>query len=757
MDNNQNKQIEIRETELETITAPPVQSAPDQPDETPAEEKAPVETPAENPEEKPGDTENAAEETDAEKTETEEAAEEETSDKTPAEPVKNSRKRIVIPAVCASVFLLSVGILGASYVSATTEPIMVEIGEMPRPENIHENELLASMYSVEPYTIDVSSPGDHAIGLKFFGFLPGDVTVQVRDTTPPELTVTDVHTVAGTEISWGDFVLSCTDATDVTLTAENLTTDTAGEYTVTVTAADGSGNKTSVNAALTVWDASHVLAAELNAADLATTMLEKHPDVTEMDFGDISTGVIGEYILRASSATAAYVWPVKVADTTPPVLETASHAIRLGETVTAENFVTLADDVSGCTLSLASKPDLTVQGRQTVRIAAEDIHGNRTEKDAKLFIMNVPAEISLEYGCTEEEITAAVFADTTYGRRFTVSGISAGIGEHTLTLESEFGRYEVKTVIADTTPPVLTLTDVTVFKGDAVSLESFVVSAEDLSEVTFSYAGDAPVSEEAGSYPVTVKASDAYGNSAEAETKLRVILDTTPPVIYGAVSKTIMEGESVSFKKNVYAVDDRDGDVAVKVDSSAVNNAVPGTYQVHYTAVDSSGNEAKTSVYLRVYDITMDTVNALADQILWQITGNWMTPREKAWAIYEWCTSGLTYSTRTSYLMGNYVDGAYSGFTIRSGNCYIYYAVSSVLLTRAGLENMMIQRNDPANPHYWSLVNIDGNWYHFDTCPHYAGHAIQCFLLTDAEVKAYSENEVKNYYSFDSSLYPATP
>ena len=30
-------------------------------------------------------------------------------------------------------------------------------------------------------------------------------------------------------------------------------------------------------------------------------------------------------------------------------------------------------------------------------------------------------------------------------------------------------------------------------------------------------------------------------------------------------------------------------------------------------------------------------------------------------------------------------------------------------------------------------------------------------MLTDAEVKAYSENCVKDYYSFDASLYPATP
>ena len=30
-------------------------------------------------------------------------------------------------------------------------------------------------------------------------------------------------------------------------------------------------------------------------------------------------------------------------------------------------------------------------------------------------------------------------------------------------------------------------------------------------------------------------------------------------------------------------------------------------------------------------------------------------------------------------------------------------------------------------------------------------------MLTDAQVAEYSKNSVKDYYSFDSSLYPATP
>ena len=107
--------------------------------------------------------------------------------------------------------------------------------------------------------------------------------------------------------------------------------------------------------------------------------------------------------------------------------------------------------------------------------------------------------------------------------------------------------------------------------------------------------------------------------------------------------------------------------------------------------------------------------------------------------------------------MGDLKPAAYVGLTTHRGNCYTYYAVSRTLLDRAGIKNMEICRDDPAKPHYWNLVNIDGAWYHFDACPHPNGHPLDSFLLTDAQVAAYSEKEVKDYYKFAAGKYPATP
>lgn len=231
--------------------------------------------------------------------------------------------------------------------------------------------------------------------------------------------------------------------------------------------------------------------------------------------------------------------------------------------------------------------------------------------------------------------------------------------------------------------------------------------------------------------------------------------DTEPPVLYGVSDKTVYVGETVSYTRGVSAWDNRDGAVQVRADASGVNLRAEGSYPVIYTATDAAGNTATKTVTFTVRVVNTDAVNAMADDVLTTILRDGMTQWERARAIYDWVVTHMSYTAYADKT--DPVAAAYYGFRNGRGDCFVYYAVSRFLLTRAGFENLEIQRDNPEKPHFWNLVNYAGNWYHFDTCPHYAGHPLTCFLLTDAEVKAYSENHVQDYYSFDASLYPATP
>ncbi len=598
-------------------------------------------------------------------------------------PVQKKRKRkwTAVLSVVLIALASSAAVFMAVFFSITTEKIVLELGDKPNIESIYKNKLLSSLYSVESCDIDLTKVGSSFAELKFFGFIPGKAEIEIRDTTPPEIKLTDIHSVAGIEITTEDFVVSCSDKSDITLSSDDINFDTVGEYTLSFTAADLYGNKTVGEALFTVCDKSHVLDVELGTSDIENALREKLPDITRIDMKDMPLDKEGEYVFYAFSDTTKYIWLANVRDTLPPSVKTKPLALRIGEEVTPEKFIVSVSDSSEYTSAFTSVKSTSSEKSAIAFIDIEDIHGNLTSAVEYMLVSNIPESLEFEYGTTLDKIKKKVLSQTSYSKNFTLSDIPTDVGNYSMTATYGNFGYEIKITIAD----------------------------------------------------------------------------TKPPVIYGATNKTISAGESVSFKSGVSAKDAHDGDVEIKVDSSKINTQVSGRYPVVYSATDSSGNTANVTVYLTVGSSTMQTVNSLADKIMAKIITNNMTPKQKAEAIYNWVTKTFSYSTRTSYLMGNFTEAAYSGFNIRSGNCYIYYAVSSVLLSKAGIENIEIKRNDPTNPHYWNLVNIDGNWYHFDACPHPKGHFLRSFLLTDKEVKAYSDNHVKDYYSFDASLYPATP
>ncbi|MCD8028029.1 MAG: hypothetical protein LUF02_05075, partial [Erysipelotrichaceae bacterium] len=188
--------------------------------------------------------------------------------------------------------------------------------------------------------------------------------------------------------------------------------------------------------------------------------------------------------------------------------------------------------------------------------------------------------------------------------------------------------------------------------------------------------------------------------------------------------------------------------------SPNLNLMTLGTYEVIYTATDVAGNTAKETITVTVKasssSVTLDSVNSLADEVLSSIITTSMSDYQKIKAIYNWVRNHLSYADGTD--KPAYYVAAYKGFTKRSGDCYVYWATSKVLLTRAGISNMDIKKTDTSvSGHYWSLVNIGEGWHHFDTTPRKGG--FDGFYLTDEELMAYSESH-NNSHIYDASLYP---
>lgn len=239
--------------------------------------------------------------------------------------------------------------------------------------------------------------------------------------------------------------------------------------------------------------------------------------------------------------------------------------------------------------------------------------------------------------------------------------------------------------------------------------------------------------------------------------------DTTPPVITGVKDITVYEGSTILYREGVLVSDDGEVEPALTIDTSRVDAATPGTYEVIYTATDFAGNETSLSATVTVLDwlggfTDLDTIYKAADARLAALITDGMTIREQVEAIYAWARSSLSYSS--SFAANDRFQAAYRMLTDYSGDCYGYYAVTKLMLDRLGIPNIDVQkvRNSPDDSdHYWSLVSIDGGktYYHFDATPRY-GEGDDFCLVTDAFLDAYSENH-KNCHNRDKTLYPATP
>lgn len=333
----------------------------------------------------------------------------------------------------------------------------------------------------------------------------------------------------------------------------------------------------------------------------------------------------------------------------------------------------------------------------------------------------------------------------------------------------------------DTVAPMAEVANWEIWAGDQLTADQFVQNVEDATDITITYSKE-PDFTKVGQQEVYIALKDSRGNKRVLTAQLTIKADTEPPVILGAKNQTVYVGAKVAYRKDITVVDNRDEQVPLVVDSSAVNIKKPGKYPVIYTATDEAGNTTSVTVEFTViakpknYTLT-EEVFARADQVLANILQEGMTEVDKAWAIYTWVTEHLSFVGTSD--KSDWVQAAARGFNRGTGDCFVYYALSRALLTRAGFENMCVEKSASAGPprHYWNLVKVNGNWYHFDTCPNYTGYSYTCFLRTDVEVREYSEwcrdyyscyletdAEVRectrwceNYYAFDADKYPATP
>lgn len=468
----------------------------------------------------------------------------------------------------------------------------------------------------------------------------------------------------------------------------------------------------------------------------------------------------GAHKIEIEVGGTKYKVKLEIKDTTAPTAQIQDVDLYEGRTVKPSEFIKEITDATNVTVSYKAEPEYSKIGTREVELILEDTSGNKSEYKAKLRVSktNDIVKVDIQNRALNLEAFLKNPEDLPNAVLLEPKSVPAEIGIYPAKLMIGDTTYESNISVTDLTPPKADSVAQSIWQNDSIEASKFVTNIEDMTNVSVTYK-EKPDFSLVGDQTVKLLLTDEGGNETEIESILTVVKDTESPQIYGVKDNTIYINNPVSFKKGVYVYDNRDGEISVSVDSSQVNQKVAGQYPVVYTATDSSGNTSSKEAIFTVKEmkVTMEQLEVIADEVLAEITTPDMTLREKAWEIYQYVNTLLTYtgvSDKTDWMYE-----AYNGFTNKVGDCFTYFAMSELLLNRIGMENMRVERlTKPGEAkHYWHLVNYGEGWYHFDACIHIP--KLVSFMLTDAEMDAFSARVGKDnyYYRFDKENYPRTP
>jgi transglutaminase-like putative cysteine protease len=334
------------------------------------------------------------------------------------------------------------------------------------------------------------------------------------------------------------------------------------------------------------------------------------------------------------------------------------------------------------------------------------------------------------------------------------------VGEHTLRLSLNGAPFEVKLYVTDTTPPTATAVSRAIKIGESVTPYDFVtdiIDASPIGSVTFIREPDIFAKRD---QIVEVAIEDIFGNRDVFVSSLTVLLNETPPVIEGATTIQAMVGSAILYRQEVTARDDFGREIDLHIDNRGVDVNTTGTYTATYWAEDLSGLRTEVEVTIYVIDIDPTDIETQIDEILSRIITDDMTQLQQVLAIHRYVRSNIRFAGVRGRPDSVY-EGAALALQLRSGNCFAFYSLSEMLLTRAGIPNMRIMRVPTApSAHFWNLVNPDDlGWHHYDAFPAFAASGDRGSFFTDSQAESFTlvmkeHNKRNDFYTYDRTLYP---
>lgn len=332
------------------------------------------------------------------------------------------------------------------------------------------------------------------------------------------------------------------------------------------------------------------------------------------------------------------------------------------------------------------------------------------------------------------------------------------VGEHEVRLKAKGGTYSVIVNTVDTKAPQGDVQKKVLWLNDPVRPEEFVKNIKDETEVKVSLVKPVNV-KKTGQRTVYIQLIDDGGNVTKYKTTATVKKDTKGPVITTPQSYTVQKGDTLSYKKDVRVVDNRDGVITdYQVDASQVNLNKVGNYVVTYTAIDSLKNKTVKKVQVRVVSYDLAKIKKEADRyakiILNQIVTPKMTKAQKLKKIYNYVQTHYTYQGQHEGTIEDFYIDALNGFKKHTGDCYVVNAMARYLLEKVNIETYGLVIHGKSTDHISFMANTGDGWYHYSAFKKKSG--LNLFKWTDAQMLEHYKR-VDGVEKIDKGNLPATP
>ncbi|MDA7629016.1 DUF5011 domain-containing protein, partial [Verrucomicrobia bacterium] len=485
-------------------------------------------------------------------------------------------------------------------------------------------------------------------------------TVVVVDTTPPVITLIGssevLHEAATVYVDQGASAVDLLDGElIVTLTGE-VDPDVLGTYTLVYKVMDAAGNAaTPLTRNVAVVDTTPPVITLLGSAEMNVLFNNTFTDpgvevsdtfengLTALVTGSVDVGEVGTYILRYNvsdslgNVASEVIRTVNVVDQAGPVITLKGAAMVNHEAGTdyVEAGATATDNVdTTVTVNIAGTVDVATPATYILTYSAFDSEGNPANLVTRTVVVadTIAPVITLLGDAVMTIGIGGNFTDPGASVNDSFEGqLSADItgtvdantqGSYTLiyyVIDSS-GNTAVPVIrtvhVVDLTPPVIMLLGEGTFEHEAGTVYTDAgATALDNVDSTVSVTSSGTVDEAVpGSYTLTYTASDAVGNAATDVTRTVVVADTTPPIIILLGDADVNHEAGTAYTDAGATVTDSFDTTVSVTTSGTVDEAVPGSYTLTYTASDAAGNAATAATRtVVVVDTTPPVITLLGD------------------------------------------------------------------------------------------------------------------------------------------------